>query len=478
MITNVLGGFADTNGLLREATVKACLHLAPRMTPVNMHGQMLRALKARLGDSEPAIRVNTTICLGRVAQYVTDPREREDSLLPCFLREMRDPFPHARAAALKAVAHTLHLSDGAYWSVDTLSKKLMTAACYCATDPFADARASAFLVLEGGMAILRGLSDKRAEEDAAREAAGGAAAGSAADGSLSVGGEATGSVGGAAAATLPGAAASFIPAAAAGAVGAMFGTLGWAMSTVTSRILPTGPMEAAAAAAAGAAAQQPSTPTSIYSPPSVTSAPSAAAGPASLPRPASAADGWGDDLDVSSGAPPVRKTASKLGPARARGASSKAGGDGDEEAAPKPARVRPQRPVKPAVAAASVEPASGGGEGWGNDGWDSLDKAASSATGKGSSGGLVLSAGAPEPAPAAGNGGWGGNDDLDLLADIDDELPKTAPRPAAAAPAPTPATGPSKGMKLGGVAAGATKVSAAPAPAPSGDGDGWGNDDW
>jgi hypothetical protein len=111
----VTTGFTDTNAVLREATVKSCLHLAPRLLPAGMHGVVLKNVRragegaasalllwpcfltlplpasplqlARcLGDPEPAIRVNAVICLGRVAAHVTDAKEREATLLPGFMR--------------------------------------------------------------------------------------------------------------------------------------------------------------------------------------------------------------------------------------------------------------------------------------------------------------------------------------------------------------------------------------------------------
>ena len=45
-------------------------------------------------------------------------------MLGAYLRSMRDPFPHARVAALKAAAFSLALEDGRYWPLDLLSKKV------------------------------------------------------------------------------------------------------------------------------------------------------------------------------------------------------------------------------------------------------------------------------------------------------------------------------------------------------------------
>ena len=53
-------------------------------------------------DPEPAIRTNTTICLGRIAGKLND-KTRPKVLFPAFSRALRDPFPHARLAGLRSI---------------------------------------------------------------------------------------------------------------------------------------------------------------------------------------------------------------------------------------------------------------------------------------------------------------------------------------------------------------------------------------
>lgn len=69
-------------------------------------------------DQEPGIRTNTTICLGKIACYLSDEvylsfavaiwlltisfQTRKRVLVPAFSIAMRDPFPHARIAGLMA----------------------------------------------------------------------------------------------------------------------------------------------------------------------------------------------------------------------------------------------------------------------------------------------------------------------------------------------------------------------------------------
>lgn len=53
-------------------------------------------------DPEPAIRTNTTICLGKIASKLND-ATRPKVLFPAFAKALRDPFPHARLAGLRSI---------------------------------------------------------------------------------------------------------------------------------------------------------------------------------------------------------------------------------------------------------------------------------------------------------------------------------------------------------------------------------------
>ena len=61
----------------------------------------------------PAIRANTTICLGNVAGYLAEATAKR-VLLNAFTRALRDQFPPARMAGLMAgrhqgISHTRHV---------------------------------------------------------------------------------------------------------------------------------------------------------------------------------------------------------------------------------------------------------------------------------------------------------------------------------------------------------------------------------
>jgi SCY1-like protein 1 len=176
ILPSIVAGFTDSAFPLREATVKSCLALAPRASPTSLKNFILANLKRTLSDAEPGIRVNATICLGRVAVHVEGTQQRESEVLGCFLREMRDSFPHARAAALRATTHCVALNGGSYWSADVVSKRVLAAAAHLVLDPFGEARAAAFALIDASLRVLREESERLEVAEKEREAAAAVAA--------------------------------------------------------------------------------------------------------------------------------------------------------------------------------------------------------------------------------------------------------------------------------------------------------------
>lgn len=97
----VAHGFLDTNGTIREQTVKSIIHLAPKLNYNNLNVEVLRHF-ARLQsrDEQGGIRTNTTVCLGKIAQHL-HPQVRQRVLVSAFIRAMRDPFPPSRECLRK-----------------------------------------------------------------------------------------------------------------------------------------------------------------------------------------------------------------------------------------------------------------------------------------------------------------------------------------------------------------------------------------
>ncbi|TKA65589.1 hypothetical protein B0A49_04870, partial [Cryomyces minteri] len=98
-------GFTDLAPVVREQTVKAVLTIIGKLSDRTINGELLRYLAKSANDEQPGIRTNTTICLGKIARYLGN-NTRGKVLSAAFARSLRDPFVHARNAALMALAAT------------------------------------------------------------------------------------------------------------------------------------------------------------------------------------------------------------------------------------------------------------------------------------------------------------------------------------------------------------------------------------
>ncbi|KAF2223493.1 armadillo-type protein [Elsinoe ampelina] len=116
-------GFSDLAPLVREQTVKAVLVVISKLSDRIINGELLRHLAKTANDDQPGIRTNTTICLGKIAKNL-GPNTRIKVLVAAFTRSLRDPFVHARNAALLALGATADL-----FSEDDCATKLLPAIC-------------------------------------------------------------------------------------------------------------------------------------------------------------------------------------------------------------------------------------------------------------------------------------------------------------------------------------------------------------
>jgi SCY1-like protein 1 len=109
--------------VVREQTVKAVLTIVPKLSDRIINGELLRHLAKTANDEQPGIRTNTTICLGKIARNL-GASSRAKVLSAAFARSLRDPFVHARNAALMALAATADL-----FSEDDCATKLLPIMC-------------------------------------------------------------------------------------------------------------------------------------------------------------------------------------------------------------------------------------------------------------------------------------------------------------------------------------------------------------
>ena len=116
-------GFTDTAPVIREQTVKAVLVVISKLSDRTINGELLRFLAKTANDEQPGIRTNTTICLGKIARNLGI-ASRAKVLIAAFSRSLRDPFVHARSAALMALIATIDT-----FSDDDVASKILPALC-------------------------------------------------------------------------------------------------------------------------------------------------------------------------------------------------------------------------------------------------------------------------------------------------------------------------------------------------------------
>ena len=121
-------GFTDVAPVVREQTVKAVLTIIGKLSDRTINGELLRYLAKTSNDEQPGIRTNTTICLGKISKNLGI-STRSKVLIAAFTRSLRDPFVHARNAALMALVVTLDA-----FNEDDCANKILPALCCCLLD--------------------------------------------------------------------------------------------------------------------------------------------------------------------------------------------------------------------------------------------------------------------------------------------------------------------------------------------------------
>lgn len=151
---HVVQGFSDTNPTIREQTVKAMVHMAPKLNYNNLNEEVMKhfaRLQAR--DDQGGIRTNTTVCLGKIACHL-HPQTRQKVLIVAFARAMRDPFHPSRMAAILALSATQ-----GYFTLRDCASKVLPALCALTMDPEKTVRDHAFKAIKGFLGKLEKVSE-------------------------------------------------------------------------------------------------------------------------------------------------------------------------------------------------------------------------------------------------------------------------------------------------------------------------------
>ncbi len=162
----MLAGFADSNATMREDTLKNLVHVVDKLEGKHMLDKLVRCIVSLQNDSEPSLRTNATIFLGKVATKM-EPSVRLRVIYPSFIRAMRDSFMHCRIAAIKSSLACLPLMQ-----VPDLVESILTQVCVLTKDPSRQVRELAISFMEESMKSIRELHTTmcQQEDEARREA--------------------------------------------------------------------------------------------------------------------------------------------------------------------------------------------------------------------------------------------------------------------------------------------------------------------
>jgi len=137
----VLSGFGDSTPALREVSVRSLIYFAPKLDPATLNDKVLKILAKCQTDVEPAIRTNTTVVIGEIAQHLNKDKQ-EAILAPAFVKTLKDKFMPARKAAVIAIDKTLEI-----FSMRQLVNAILPALGRAAVDPYEAVRKIALKTL-------------------------------------------------------------------------------------------------------------------------------------------------------------------------------------------------------------------------------------------------------------------------------------------------------------------------------------------
>ncbi|XP_069116856.1 N-terminal kinase-like protein [Argopecten irradians] len=147
-------GFMDTVPAVRESTIKAMLHMAPKLNYKNLNEELMKHFaRLQAKDEQGGIRTNTTVCLGKIAGCI-NPQVRQKIIISAFLRALKDPFPPARQAGILALAATQN-----YYELKEVANRILPPLCSMTMDPEKSVRDQAFKAVKGFIDKLEKVSE-------------------------------------------------------------------------------------------------------------------------------------------------------------------------------------------------------------------------------------------------------------------------------------------------------------------------------
>lgn len=154
IFNTVSTGFTDSNPIVREATVRAMISLAPKLSGKLLNETLTRHLiLLQTRDEQGGIRTNCTVCLAKLAPYFST-QTIQGPVLNALLRATRDTFVQNRQTALTALAATQD-----YYTNELLSGKILPCLSFLTIDPEKSIRDGTFRIIRDILDRLERVSE-------------------------------------------------------------------------------------------------------------------------------------------------------------------------------------------------------------------------------------------------------------------------------------------------------------------------------
>lgn len=150
-----VNGFTDSNGPIREATVKSLIFFVPRLKPKTVEGRVVKLLVKLMQDPEASIRTNAVICSGRISSHVPKAVANQ-TLLTVLGAGFKDPFAPCRIASLQTL-----VACAALFSCEEIATRMLPGVCQRLVDPEPSVADTAFTVLSSLQQIVRQQIEER-----------------------------------------------------------------------------------------------------------------------------------------------------------------------------------------------------------------------------------------------------------------------------------------------------------------------------
>ncbi|EKE38408.1 hypothetical protein ENUP19_0083G0094 [Entamoeba nuttalli] len=102
----------EATGSMKDAAVRSLVCLAPKLPQSTLNGEVFRFLDAALQDPESVVRINTVVCIGKIANRFNDDKKAK-LVASAFSRSMKDGVADMKKAAVIMVSQNKYAIDGA-----------------------------------------------------------------------------------------------------------------------------------------------------------------------------------------------------------------------------------------------------------------------------------------------------------------------------------------------------------------------------